>query len=68
MMKAQATVDRFVFPSGMPSKSMWKVYVSDPSHEHRRDYTIIADDEDAAAKEGLRRFQAELDPEPHLDV
>jgi len=66
MIRAQATVNqqrlggRFVH--------IFHVYVSSPDSDQKRKYVLIAHDEDKAAQEGLRRYCAELDPDPILKI
>lgn len=41
--------------------NMWQVNVwGEPPHDQTRTYTINANTDDAAAQEGLRRFEAEM--------
>jgi hypothetical protein len=66
MIRAQATVDNVAL-GGKPSH-LWRVHVSDPSHDLRGEYTVVAETDDEAAREGLRKFEAEFDPGPDLSV
>jgi hypothetical protein len=65
MMKC--TVDNHLMPGGRPSH-LFDVHVEGGEPLVKAEYTIIADDEDEAAREGLKRFQKayDLTPLPYI--
>lgn len=65
MMKA--TVDKHPLSSGMAS-SLFDVHVEGGEPLAKVSYTIIADNEDEAAREGLKRFQKAYDLTPLPDI
>jgi hypothetical protein len=62
MIRAQATVDN-VEIGGKPSH-VWRVHVTSPDTKVEVHYTIIEDDENKAAMEGIRHFCEVMDPGP----
>ncbi len=67
MIRMVATVDNVYLSFNRPSH-LWKIRVTSPDHEAVGEYTLIADDENKAAAEGLRLYSVAFDPEPPLDV
>jgi hypothetical protein len=62
MIRAQATVEQVHLPSG--KSSLYRVHVTSPDTKVEAHYTIIEDDEDKAAMEGIRRFCEMIEPPP----
>jgi hypothetical protein len=65
MMKA--TVDNHPLPGGRPSH-LFDVHVEGGDPPAKAEYTIIANDEDEAAREGMKRFQKAHDKTPMPDI
>jgi hypothetical protein len=63
MIRAQATVERVELQHGQQSH-LWRVHVTSPDTKVETYYTLVADDENKAAREGIRRFCEMLDPLP----
>ena len=66
MIRAQATVEQQTL-GGRPRR-IFHVFVTSPDRPERRKYVIVCNDEDAAAREGLRRYENEFAPRSQLSV
>jgi hypothetical protein len=55
-------------PGGNGSCHLFYVHVEGGDPPVKAEYTVIADDEDEAAREGLKRFQKAYDLTPMPDI